>query len=129
MTYESKECLKGFIIPIFLGDTKESRILSKNIFKKLGIVSMICDTQQTFASKMLLCVKFYRLFKTDNLEIFKEQLLDIARKYSDFILIIVPFSDEFSLPFTQFKDELENHFIVTSPSAFFNCAPISNILS
>ena len=127
MTQESKDCLKSSIIPVFLGCNKTSRHLAFILFNKFGISSLICERPRGIKNILSFYASLYRIYNIDNPQIVICQLLDLAQKYRDSNLILIPCSDTFATAVSLGNDTLEKHFIISSPSALFECQPIFDI--
>ena len=127
MTQESKDYLKSSIIPIFLGCNKTSRHLAFMLFNKFGISSLICEKPRGIKNILSFYARIHKLYSVDNPQIVVSQLLDLAQKYCDSLLILVPCSDTFASAVSLGNDVLENHFIISSPATLFECQPIFDI--
>ena len=127
MTEDVKAFMKNAILPVFLGNSREARRLMSRLFGRFGIVSLFCDRQRSLSDLFSLGSRFFRLCESTEPDIIKEQLLAIASKYSDYVMILIPSGEEFSSAVSICSRELEARFIISSTDKLLCCPPIADL--
>ena len=125
---EEKECMRDFILPIFLGRTARSRALSSMLFKKLGVVSLMCDKKQSFFDGFSLCTRFCPIATGAHSRLVFEQLLALSEKYSNHVGVLVPCTEEFSSVIDEYRGELEARFIISMPTTLLESGPVADMM-
>lgn len=124
-----REEARCYFIPFLLGDNSTSHHLSKRIFRKYGIISLILDTKGSFADIWDFSCKFIKLSPSDNQSLTLLQLIDISREFPTAMPILIPCSKEYET-FTQlFEKELESVFALSSKELLFETSPLKIIPS
>ena len=127
MTEDAKECMKSAVLPVILGNGKEERRLAARLFKNLGVVSALCSKKSSFFDFFSISSIFLKLSESNNGEMLIHELLEISKKYSEHLLILVTSDKELSSLVFGRENELESSFIILSPERLFVSGPIADM--
>lgn len=114
------------VIPVLLDNTQSAHRISSRIFKRHGIVSFICGKKRFFDIFDISC-KTLKLSNTNEKRLVAEELIEIAKKYSDMLPVLIPCSEKAEAVVLEFSEELEAYYIIADPNVFKNSSPIENL--
>lgn len=119
MTTEEKECIKSAVLPVILGGGAEARKISSQLFNSFQMVSLICDKKASLRDIFSVYSRFEKLSGSKLSGILLDELLTIAKRYSEYLLLLIPASDEYKNLSEEIRDELETSFIIQMPDKLF----------
>lgn len=123
---QTREILGESILPVLLDNTAEAHRLSSRIFRRFGIVSLICG-------KPHLCDWFdvssqtLRLPTTACERLRVEELLALGESYDDVLLLLIPCSHTARTTVARYATVLESRFILSDTDAIFSSSPLTDI--
>lgn len=127
MTAEEKECIKSTVLPVILGNGAEAHKISAHLFASCEITALICGKKSSVRDFFSTYSRFERLSESDSPEILRDELIGIAKRYSEYLLLLVPSNDEYKDLLEKLSEELETRFIIRSPNDLFKTSPIADI--
>ena len=113
--------------PFLLGNNKDSRRLSRKIFKKYGITSYVLDEKRSIANLSLFSHRFIKLLPTNEPSILALQLLELLAQTENVLPILVPCSKEYENFIERCKTVLETDFVLSTPNEVFTSSPLKII--
>ena len=119
MTAEEKECIKSAVLPVILGGGAKSHKISSRLFDSFQMVSLICDKKASIRDAFSAYSRFERLSGSKLSGILLDELLAIAKRYSDYLLLLIPSTDEYKSLSEEIREELETSFIIQTPDQLF----------
>jgi hypothetical protein len=124
MDYNSKDMLRSCIIPVLLGDTISTHILSAKIYLRTGITSYICDSKISLLDYIDPLSKFFSLVSKNDCDIICEALEYLASN-KEYLPIIIPCNERYKAFVDDYKSFLEPRFILSDKESFWNTPPMS----
>ena len=127
MTAEEKECIKSSALPVILGNSAEAHKISSRLFDSFQMVSLICGKRASIRDFFSAYSRFEKLSGSSLSGILLDELIAIAKRYSDYLLLLIPANDEYKNLLTEIQEELETSFIIKTPDELFGASPIIDI--
>ena len=115
-----------YFVPVLLGSNKLSHRISRKIFRKYGIVSLILDEKSSFRDVFSLTSRFVRVYSQEN-ELLCQEICKIGEDLQYTLPIAVPTSPRFDKLTEEFGTVLETAFVLRSPHKLFSSSPLADI--
>ena len=113
--------------PFLLGNNKTSRRLSRKIFRKYRISSLILDEKASPANICLFSHRFIRLAPSKDRSITVLQLSELLKQTESTLPILIPCSREYEDFISLYSAELETDFILSTPTEALISSPLKII--
>ncbi len=110
--------------PFLLGNNKDSRRLSRKIFKKYGVSSYILGEKTSFANLCPISHRFVRIVPVKDSHVMCLQLSELLAQTEDILPILIPCSKEHEAFISYCKSELEKDFILSTPTDVLEASPL-----
>ncbi|MBE6592562.1 MAG: hypothetical protein E7642_01045 [Ruminococcaceae bacterium] len=123
-----KDEARLYYVPYILGNTPEAHRLSRSIYHKFGIISVICDSRRSFFDVFDLTSRTVTLSSTDSSRLIAEQLVSLAAQTRYTLPLIIPASDELRKVVSDERGTLERSFVICEADTLFNSSPLADIL-
>ena len=118
---------RNYFQPILLGNNKTSRRLSRKIFRKHGIRSLILDEKTSLANLCLFSHRFVRIAPTNDASITLMQLAELSTQLQDMLPILIPCSEKYERDIEIYRSELETVFVLSTPQDILWESPLNII--
>ncbi len=118
------ETLKDGILPVLLDNTPEAHRLAGRLFRRFGVVSLICGRSR-LRDLFDLSSQTLRLPQTDCDRLRVEELIAFVEKSEGMLPILVPCSDRARDTVTRYAAVLESRFILSDTDAIFSAPPLT----
>ena len=109
---------------VLLGNCRSSRRLAREIYRRYGIRSYICDTRRTFGSFFALSYAFWSVPDLSFGDIVCEELRHLSSFDPSCIYVAVACSEEFAAFIDHSDDLIDDVYIIASPEDVFGKFPI-----
>lgn len=115
-----------YIIPIFCGNTRLAHRLASRLFRRYGIVSLICGRARLwdFLDPATRTLRFPEP-ACDRLRI--EELSALADLYADTLPVLIPCDADWERCLSENASLLESRFIFADPQSCLSGSPLSEI--
>ena len=120
------EAMRESILPILLGNTREAHRLSARLFRRYGLVSLICGNQ-SIRDLFDPSSRTLRFPATDCDRLQVEALIALAEKNTSKILLLIPCSAHARNTVKQFEASLESRFLLMDADAALSDSPLSTM--
>ena len=111
---------RNYFVPYLLGNCKRSHGLSLRIYKKFGIISVVCDSRRSFWDILDPTSMTAVLAPTDSARLIAEQLLSLTDETFGTLPLLIPMSDEYADAVLRERETLEKRFIICKPDELFS---------
>ena len=115
-----------YFVPILLGSNKRSHRISRKIFRKYGIVSLILDEKASLRDAFSLSSKFVQIYCKDG-ELLCSELCALVRSEPYCLPLLVATAPRFEAFLDEFAPSLEPRFIICKPDELFSLSPLASI--
>lgn len=123
-----REEARNYFVPYILGNNLSAHKLSMRLYKRFGIVSLICDCRHSFFDIFDPSSRALILTSTESSRLVAEQLLSLAAQ-SDYTLpLIVCLDQKYSQMINGQRDLLEHSFVISDEESILKSSPISDVL-
>ena len=117
-----------YFVPYILGNSSASHKLSAQIYRRFGIVSVICGERRPLLDLFDFTCRSIELTNTDSSRRICEELVWLASQGEYTLPILIPTSDKYSKILNSERERLEEHFVISSPEELFVSSPLSSML-
>ncbi len=117
-----------YFVPYILGNNSAAHRLASRIFRRFGIVSLICDDHRSALDLIDMSSRTIVLTSTDSPRLIAEQLLSLAAQSSYTLPLIIPTDDRYASVAKSERELLERTFILADADSLFESSPLANIL-
>ncbi len=111
---------RNYFVPYLLGNSKKAHGLSLRIYKKFGIVSVICDSRRSFWDILDPTSMTAVLVSTDSSRLVAEQLISLTDETYGALPLLIPISNEYANAISCERETLERRFIICEPDELFS---------
>ena len=115
-----------YFIPVLLGSNKLSHRISRRIFRKYGMTSLILDEKRSWRDAFSLSSRFVPIYCRDS-ELLCSELCILGESEPYSLPLLVATSPRFEALIDEFAHTLEPRFIICSPDELFCSSPLANI--
>ena len=115
-----------YFVPVLLGSNKLSHRISRKIFRKYGIVSLVLDEKPSLRDAFSLSSKFVQIYCRGG-ELLCAELCALARAQTYCLPLLVATSPRFEALVNEFSLSLEPQFIICKPDELFFNSPLANV--
>ena len=123
---EEKSFIRENFQPVFLGNTRQSRRLSRELYKKYGIVSYIAHSKRPFLCDLCLSRTFFRVAGPSFGDLLADELLYLFSFDPACIYVAVPFTEEYSRFLSEYRDKLSPACVIREADTIFLDIPFIN---
>lgn len=116
-----------YFLPFILGSGKQARRLSSRLFSRFRIVSFVCNPKKSLWDSFDISCRHMSLCESRDVRLIAEQLLWAAERYSGYLPILIPVSDEYSGVIDEQRELLESRFIIREADEIFLSSPLCDI--
>lgn len=120
MTEEIRDLLRQGIVPIILGNDWAAHRLSARLYRTFGIPSVVCGTRRTVWDVFDPTCAFRRISLAASSRLITEALMDLAVKYEDCFLLLIPLREEERALLREQASVLETAFVCRMPETLWN---------
>lgn len=121
-----KDEARLYYVPYILGNTPEAHKLSRRIYRKFGIISVICDSRRSVFDLFDLSSRTVVLSSTDSPRLIAEQLLSLASQTRYTLPLIISVSHEFEQAIAYEREILERSFVICEVDTLFDTSPLAD---
>lgn len=118
---------RAYFIPFLLGDNSASHRLSRSIYRKYKITSLILDVKMTPLDVFDTSSKFLRIADIQSPELFAYQLIDLAQLSEYTLPLLIPCNEKYASMLKAERELLESTFVITSPELLLTSSPLGVI--
>ena len=111
---------RNYYVPYLLGNSKKAHGLSLRIYKKFGIISVICDSRRSFWDILDPTSMTALLAPTDSSRLISEQLLSLTDETFGSLPLLIPMSEEYARSISCERETLERRFIICDADELFS---------
>lgn len=115
MTEEVREELRQCLVPVLLDHGIRAHELAEQLWKQLEVTPILCGERKNAWDVLHPCCSFYRLLCRSDERLTAEQLRDLAEKYADCLLWLIPVTEQDACLVQAYAEVLEPYFICLSP--------------
>ncbi len=119
-----RETANQSILPVLLGNTGRAHRLSARLFRRFGVVSLICGRPSLSDLADFTSVTL-RMPKTDCERLWIETIVGFAEEYREPLLLLVPCSKEAKSLLSTHASVLEEYGILLDEETVFSASPLS----
>jgi hypothetical protein len=116
-----------YFLPFIIGNGKQAHRLSRKIFHKYGIVSLICGERRTLSDLLDYSCRFLRLCPSDSPRLLCEQLIALSEQSPYTLPIAIPANTRYETMINEARELLEQKFVISSEKELFVSSPLANI--
>ncbi|MBP3369154.1 MAG: hypothetical protein J6L85_00245 [Clostridia bacterium] len=116
-----------YFVPYILGNNPTAHKLAARIFRKFGIVSLICDDHRSARDLIDMSSKTLMLTPTDSPRLLAEQLISLAAQNKYTLPIIISTDERFQSMLDRERELLEHTFVFADADSLFDSSPLVNI--
>lgn len=127
MRDDQKWMLKGALLPVLLGDSLRTHLLSLGIYARCGVQSLVCDEKKSALSVIDPTSKFFDLISVSEGAAVMAALEHIAAN-TDYLPVLIPMSERFLHIVEENRETLEALFIITSKENVWSSAPFAALM-
>lgn len=115
-----------YFVPVLLGSNRLSHRISRRIFTKYGITSLILDRKRSLRDLFSFTSRFIPVYSEES-SILCQEIYKIGEDWPYTLPILVPTSPGFEKLTEEFSQILEAQFILRKPEELFSSAPLCDI--
>lgn len=115
-----------YFVPVLLGSNRLSHRISRKLFRKYGITSLILDERSSLRDVFSLTSRFVRVYSKES-ELLCGEICKIGEEQPYTLPILVSASPRFDRLTEEFGAVLESLFILRSPDELFSSSPLCDI--
>ena len=117
-----------YFVPYILGNSRHSHKISAKIYKRFGIVSLICDERRSLLDVFDISSRSIELTETDSPRLVCEELMWLATQ-NDYILpILIPACTRYKEMLECERERLESCFVISSEEEIFTSSPLASLI-
>ena len=117
-----------YFVPYILGNSRAAHRLSSKIYRRFGIVSVICDDRRSPLDLLDISSRSLVLTQTDNARLLREQLIWLATQNAYTLPILIPATDRYAKMLECERERLEACFVISDENDIFSSSPLSSLL-
>lgn len=117
---------RSYFLPVFLGSNKLSHKISRRIYRKYKISSLVLDTKRSWRDLLDLSSRFIPLCSRRP-QLVCHQLCCLAESQTYVLPLLIPASDEYGSLADELSLILEADFVICDPNTLFTSSPLANI--
>ena len=125
-TFEDEARL--YFVPYILGNSRASHRLSARIYRRFGIVSVICDDRRSLLDLLDISSRSVLLTHTDSPRLVCEQLIWLATQNDYTLPILIPTDTRYIKMLDTERDHLEACFVISSKEKVLTSSPLSSLI-
>ena len=119
-----RETANQSILPVLLGNTRQAHRLSSRLFRRCGVISVICGRPRLWDIADFTSVTL-RMPKTNCERLTVEALIGFAEEYREPLLLLVPCSETAASTVARHEKALEHYFMRSDTEAILSSSPLS----
>ena len=117
-----------YFVPYILGNSRHSHKICAKIYKRFGIVSLICDERRSLLDLFDLSSRSIELTDTDSPRLVSEELIWLATQ-NDYVLPrLIPVSEKYQKMIECERERLESCFVISSEQEIFTSSPLASLV-
>lgn len=122
-----KEEARLYFVPYILGNTRAAHKLAYRIYRKFGIISVICDRRRSLCDLFDPTSRPVVLSSTDSPRLIAEQLVELTRQTQYTLPLIIPVCEEYERMAQSERATLEHSFVICDAQTLFERSPLADI--
>lgn len=123
---DARCALQEYILPVLCGNTRKAHRLSARIYRRYGIVSLICGKPR-FGDLFDHTSLTLRLPDPAEPQLCAEALLSLTERYGDMLPLLIPCNEDAEQMIARFSSLLEGRFILSDEQRLFSSSPLSEL--
>lgn len=116
-----------YFLPFILGNSREAHRLSVKIFRKYGIISLVCSPERSLLDFFDFTCRFVGILSTESDRLLCEQLIDLSKQNPFTLPILVPVDGRYKKSVCDNAGMLEKTFILSSAEKLFTDSPLATL--